>query len=232
MIYHNVATEYLSSILSAIAICDLAEKELILCRQVSSRLPGKFNMACSTLFGGYYAGMKDESLTWDAGLAANVGLTNTEAEEIFIAGVEKRGSAFQKELGTRVKLLKAEFLALEVTGIVFAGTSGVKKPLPKEIEEEIKALGEEQKEKVPEKRKYNDTGLNALGRLLVKVWVPEGPEEQEEPDTDLDEFEIWVEMEVLQYCFVGMHIEAKVHQMSSGIIWIDSVTVSWPIVTW
>lgn len=222
MIYHNVAPEYLQSILSAIVVCDLAEKELILCRQVSSRLPGKFNMACSTLFGGYYSGMKDESLTWDAGLASGVGLTNREAEDIFTAGIEKRGSAFQKELGLRAKLLKAEFLALEVTGIVFAGTSGVKKPLPKKIEEEIAALGEEQKEKP----KYNDTGLNALGRLLVKVWVAEGPEEQELPDTDLDEFEVWVEMEVLQYCFVGMHIEARVHQMSSGIIWIDSVTVS------
>lgn len=174
--------------------------------------------------------MKDETLTWNAGPAADVGLTNAEAAEIFNVSLEKRGSAFQKELGTRVKLLKAEFLALEVKEIIFAGTSGVKKPLPKAIQDDIDSgviAGSEKKE--AEKTNpggYDDTGLNALGRLLVKVWVPEGPEDQEIPDTDLDEFEIWLEMEALQYCFVGMHIEAKVHSMSSGLIWIDSVTVS------
>lgn len=243
--YHSVAPEHTTSILAARDICDLAEKELILCRQVSSRLPGKFNMACSTLFGGYYKGMQDETMTWDAGLASDVGLTNSQAEAIFNASLEKRGTAFQKEMGKRARLVKGEFLAVEVTGIVFAGTSGVKRPLPKEIEDEIEALKEEEKRigdsKNPEALKkhgsgaggekqelpkYNDTGLNALGRLLVKVWVPEGPEQQELPETNLDEFEIWLEMEALQYCFVGMHIEAKVHTMSSGIIWIDSVTVS------
>lgn len=242
--YHSVAPEYTASILAARDICDLAEKELILCRQVSSRLPGKFNMACSTLFGGYYKGMQDETMTWDAGLASDVGLTNAQALAIFNAGMEKRGTALQKEMGKRTKLVKGEFLAVEVTGIVFAGTSGVKKPLPRDIEDEITALKEEEKRigesKLPGTRKmanvetekmdklpqYNDTGLNALGRLLVKVWVPEGPEEQETLETELDEFEIWLEMEVLQYCFVGMHLEAKVHTMNSGIIWIDSVTVS------
>lgn len=237
--YHSVAPEYTASILAARDICDLAEKELILCRQVSSRLPGKFNMACSTLFGGYYKGMQDETMTWDAGLASDVGLTDAQALAIFNAGMEKRGTAFQKEMRERTKLVKGEFLAVEVTGIVFAGTSGVTKPLPKDIEDEITALKEEEKrigesklpgmDKLPQ---YNDTGLNALGRLLVKVWVPEGPEEQEAVETELDEFEIWLEMEVLQYCFVGMHLEAKMHTMSSGIIWIDSVTVSSDLSNW
>lgn len=234
-----MAPEYTASILAARDICDLAEKELILCRQVSSRLPGKFNMACSTLFGGYYKGMQDETMTWDAGLASDVGLTNSQAEAIFDASLKKRGTAFQKEMGKRTRLMKGEFLAVEVTGTVFAGTSGVTRPLPKEIEDEIEALKEEEKRLEDSKKpgtetkikkeefpKYNDTGLNALGRLLVKVWTPEGPEGQDVPETDLDEFEIWLEMEALQYCFVGMHIEAKVHTMSSGIIWIDSVTVS------
>lgn len=245
--YHSVAPEYTASILAARDVCDLAEKELILCRQVSSRLPGKFNMACSTLFGGYYMGMQDDTLTWDAGLASDVGLSNAKAESIFNASLEKRGTAFQKEMGKRTTLVKGEFLAVEVTGIVFAGTSGVKKPLPKEIEAEITALEEAEQrigesstakkstvetEKKKEPLKYNDTGLNSLGRLLVKVWVPDGPEEQETPETELDEFEIWLEMEVLQYCFVGMHIEAKVHIMNSGIIWIDSVTVSSNLSNW
>lgn len=248
--YHSVAPEYTASILAAREICDLAEKELILCRQVSSRLPGKFNMACSTLFGGYYKGMQDETMTWDAGLASDVGLTNSQAEAIYNAGLEKRGTAFQKEMGKRTKLVKGEFLAVEVTGIVFAGTSGVKKPLPREIEDEITALKEEEKrigeskppdtgkknnvetEKMDKLPQYSDAGLNALGRLLVKVWVPEGPEEQEALDTELDEFEILLEMEVLQYCFVGMHLEAKMHTMNSGIIWIDSVTVSSDLSNW
>ncbi|KAH8154892.1 uncharacterized protein LAJ45_01424 [Morchella importuna] len=231
IIYHNVAPEHNESIRSAIAITELGEKELILCRQVSARLPGKFNMACSTLYDGYYSGIKDESLTWSGGAHSDIGLTDFEAVQIVKACLEKRGAALQIETGPRMKLLKAEYLSLEVIGIVFAGTSGVKKPLPEHIQKDIDEGVIKPRPDIDEpiavdisKKKYEPVGLNALGKLLVKVWCPEGPEETEWPDTDLDEFEIWLEMEVLQYCFVGMHLEAKVHTMSNGIIWIDSVT--------
>ncbi|KAH0605537.1 uncharacterized protein H6S33_004759 [Morchella sextelata] len=231
IIYHNVAPEHDESIRSAIAITELGEKELILCRQVSARLPGKFNMACSTLYGGYYAGIKDESLTWSGGAYSDIGLTDFEAIQIVKACLGKRGTALQIETGPRMKLLKGEYLSLEVIGIVLAGTGGVKKPLPEHIQKDIDEGVIQPRSNIdepiaadPSKKGYEPVGLNALGKLLVKVWCPEGPEESEWPETDLDEFEIWLEMETLQYCFVGMHLEAKVHTMSNGVIWIDSVT--------
>jgi hypothetical protein len=192
-------------------------------------------MACSTLYGGYYAGIKDESLTWSGGAYSDIGLTDFEAIQIVKACLGKRGTALQIETGPRMKLLKGEYLSLEVIGIVLAGTGGVKKPLPEHIQKDIDEGVIQPRSNIdepiaadPSKKGYEPVGLNALGKLLVKVWCPEGPEESEWPETDLDEFEIWLEMETLQYCFVGMHLEAKVHTMSNGVIWIDSVTVSTP----
>lgn len=188
-------------------------------------------MACSTLYDGYYSGIKDESLTWSGGAYSDIGLTDFEAVQIVKACLEKRGTAWQIKTGPRMKVLKAEYLSLEVIGIVFAGTSGVKKPLPEHIQKDIDEgviKSDEPAAVNVSKKGYEPEGLNALGKLLVKVWCPEGPEETEWPETDLDEFEIWLEMEILQYCFVGMHLEAKVHTMSNGIMWIDSVTVSTP----
>lgn len=192
-------------------------------------------MACSTLYDGYYSGIKDESLTWSGGAYSDIGLTGSEAVQIVKACLEKRGTAWQIKTGPRMKVLKAEYLSLEVIGIVFAGTSGVKKPLPEHIQKDIDEGVIKLDPNIDEpaavnvsKKGYEPEGLNALGKLLVKVWCPEGPEETEWPETDLDEFEIWLEMEILQYCFVGMHLEAKVHTMSNGIMWIDSVTVSTP----
>lgn len=213
--YHNVAPEYQDSVHEALKICDLAEKELPLCCYVSRRLPGDFNMACSTLYDGFYAGMRSDAEVWDdITLSQPVGLTPRQATEIFNACVEKRGTAKQKEIGLDARVVKAEYLGMEVTGVI----------LPSQEKAEEK---DREDEEDSEEGGYNPTGPKALGKLLVKVWVAEG---QTRPDTDLDEFEIWLDTDALQFCFVGMHIEAKVHRLSSGIIWIDNVTVCNPSV--
>ncbi|KAL7267400.1 hypothetical protein RUND412_010017 [Rhizina undulata] len=196
VIYHNVAPEYEYSVRDAIKICDLADKELCLTRHVSSRLPGDFNTACSTLFQGFYAGMRDDSYTWDSGPAAAIGLTEEEAKKIYLSGLSERGTAIQQERGINVKVISREFLSLEVVDIIFPGRET----------EGGTGLGR---------------GVKALGKLILKVWVPEG---DEWPETQLDEFEIWLEKEVLQWTFVGMKMEARVHCLSSGVIWIDNVT--------
>jgi len=221
IIYHNVAPEHADGINEAIQICDMAEKELALCRHTSHRLPGNFNMACSTLFGGHYAGMKDETMTWDT-LTPPIGLTTKEATDIFNACVQARGTPEQKEAGLNVKITKAEYMGMEVIGIVFPNLERKRGKDEAKAEEPEGSKTNANEDNNPAPKPYEATGLKALGRLLVKPWTPD---DEMEPETDLVEFDIWLELEVLQFCFTGMHIEAKVHRLSSGIFWIDSVTV-------
>lgn len=199
----------------------MAEKELALCRHTSHRLPGNFNMACSTLFGGHYAGMKDETQTWDT-LTPPIGLTNKEATDIFNACVQARGTSDQKEAGLNVEITKAEYMGMEVIGIIFPNLERKRGKDEAKAEEPEGSKANANENNNPTAKPYEVTGLKALGRLLVKPWTPD---DELPPETDLVEFDIWLELEVLQFCFTGMHLEAKVHRLSSGIFWIDSVTV-------
>lgn len=53
--YHQACPEYSEDLLNARKVCQLAQRELPQLATASRGLPGNFNMACSTLFGGYYA---------------------------------------------------------------------------------------------------------------------------------------------------------------------------------
>lgn len=194
----------------------------MLCRNVSNRLPGKFNMACSTLFGGYYEGMRDDSkYTWNSNIATDVGLEPQVAHDIYTAGLAKRGTQAQKEAGVNAKVVKREFISMEVTGIILPTFDG----------DTVFEDAPSKDAPVPPEAKYC-RGLESLGRLKVKTWIPAEDEDApgvhaaKIPDEPEREFEILLERQTLQFCFLGMHLDAKVHTLDSGLLFIDSVTVS------
>lgn len=53
--YHQVCPEHEQDLLNARNVCFVAQKELPKLATAARGLPGDFNTACSTLFGGYYA---------------------------------------------------------------------------------------------------------------------------------------------------------------------------------
>jgi len=168
-------------------------------------------MACSTLYDGYYAGMRDDSqYTWKEG-KADIGLDPKLAEDIFNVCVAKRGTPEQQKIGLKAEVLKREYISMEVIGITFPNTEDPRLP--------------EDDPEAPKNKHCRD--LTALGRLQVKTWVPEQDEDESAivlPQNEEETFEIWLEKSILQYCFLGMHMEARVHQLSTGLVFIDSVT--------
>ena len=58
-IVHVVAPEHDANNREAISLCNSAERELVLCFNVSNRLPGTFNMGCFAINNGLYAGVGD-----------------------------------------------------------------------------------------------------------------------------------------------------------------------------
>ncbi|KAL7267401.1 hypothetical protein RUND412_010018 [Rhizina undulata] len=206
VVYHNVTPENDFSLRAALKICDLAEKELPLCRKVSMGLPGPFSMACSTLFGGYYRGMRDD----DDKVTSDVGLRPKDARVIFIAGLQRRGTKMQKEGGLHTLVYRKQYLGLEVVGIVYP----VADADDYEAEAWERAVSKDVARK--DKTKYCGKGSRALGKLLVNSWAPE----DEDPPEEM-EFEIWVEKALLKSCFVGMHLEGMVYWLSNGVVWLD-----------
>lgn len=174
-------------------------------------MPGSFNTACSTIYGGFYEGVGDTDKTWKVPINRVAGYDEKTAKDLVTVAINKRGAPEQKAHGLERTVVRRDFMSLEVTEIILP-VSEV------ESKDEDKTL--------PENKYFKKT--QALGVIKVKPWLPEDPlvEYQELPKDQQEEFEIVLEKVVLQYCFLGMHLEARVHRCDDGLLFIDSVTVS------
>ncbi|KAK6363782.1 hypothetical protein TWF730_001196 [Orbilia blumenaviensis] len=87
ILYHNVCPEYTDNIKQAVKTCEKAKDELPVCSLLSDRLPGDFNKACSTLFGGYWSYMIPHEWDKEAGepetKKPELGFTKEQALEIY-----------------------------------------------------------------------------------------------------------------------------------------------------
>ncbi|KAK5696619.1 hypothetical protein LTR97_007923 [Elasticomyces elasticus] len=219
---HPVCPEYNDQILAARKVCDLAEQELPKLAIVDRSLPGAFNSACSTLFGGAFANVyisqaaKD---SWGHG-ADNVGLDRDEAITIFMAGLASHGTSEQCEKASKlgdVKCLSEERMGLEVVAV----------ELPSDTVKETYDF-------LRKREGYSDF-IYAMGKLVCKRWdIPfDAPLDlpafmMEEKADKTQRFEFLVEAETLAFCEPGMKMEAVVKELDLGIKWLDAVEVVYP----
>jgi hypothetical protein len=184
--------------------------ELVQCANVSSRLLGNFNTACSTTYGGFFEGIYDgpPADIWKEGDGAkHPGVPDCIAKDLISTALSKYGNTKQQSRGLIRKAISRDYISPEVTQIDIPDLE----PGPINV-----------------KHKYC-CGLYALGRLKAKPWIPEDPYGDEPPiisENKHDELEIFLEKSILQYCFVGMHLEARVHKFDDGFTFMDCVTVS------
>ncbi|OZJ05494.1 hypothetical protein BZG36_01896 [Bifiguratus adelaidae] len=89
LIIRHVAPEYEQDIRKAMAVAERAQMELPACKKTAYRLPGKFNKACSLLYGGDLHGLLDINPSWLGesdtnsafSVAAFVGMSEEEAKD-------------------------------------------------------------------------------------------------------------------------------------------------------
>lgn len=228
IMHHNVCTEYMGEILAARKVCDLAEKELVLCYKVthasgSQCLPGEFNLASSCLFGS--KGFNDD-LNW-AGSNPSSGysvLSKNVATKLFAMGYaacagvtvpdhqgvgEDRSQRIKQQTIVDIE----EDIGLEVVGIEFPDSR-------------IK-MAYERFHDSPEGMSHD---FKPVGVLKCKSWTPPDfaavdlPAEALAGLEEYQSYEFWIEDEILRNCFIGMKIEGTVYTMSSGVQFLDSVT--------
>jgi len=221
LLHHDVCPEYRVEILAARRVCDAAERELLPTHKALRRLPGKFNVAVSTLFGGSYASAYGDEAAWlddENGRIEASGPTHAAASNIFKFGVAALGEdddfdddnneAIQRRVLDQKIVKIEENLGLEIVEVV--------EPQDDHIAFHATKLGLGKGQ--------------ALGKIICKRYqfptfdhydLPSG-HKQLVPDMTRT-FTISLEEEVLDQCFVGMKIDATVGVLSGGLQFFDRV---------
>lgn len=224
LITHSVCDEYRADLDKACALCDTAKVELPRAYAAGLALPGAFNNAASTIFGGSKAGTYTSDKEWAIKLKeegvdlGDTGVMDEEARVVFKTGIAMIGTDEQQYMldTTAVKALKQESFGLEVIAICPAT----------DLTKEMYDLQNEQT-----KAKIH---LEPLGKLICRSWhindfiqydlpkdkYPNGCLPRSEEGK---EYEFWVEDRILGECFVGMKIDAQILTLEGGITILDDV---------
>ncbi|KAF2690422.1 hypothetical protein K458DRAFT_474610 [Lentithecium fluviatile CBS 122367] len=224
LLYHSVCDEYRDELDKACKLCDKAEFELGKMEAAGLALPGTFNSAASTVFGGSKAGTYTRNQEWAIELKnegvnlGDVGLMDQEARITFKTGIAILGTDDQQNmLDTKaVRVLKDESFGLEVLAIHPADD------LTKEVYDIRNA---QTKDKIC---------LEPLGKLVCRSWhigdfhqydlpkdkYPNGRLPKIEEGKG---YEFWVEDDVLRECFLGMKMDARILTLEGGITILDEV---------
>ena len=221
LLHHNVCPEFNEQIYATRNIVNQAERELWMVTQAGGLLPGRFNTACSEIFGGqlrglHFTDLADQDWAKEFPAVASSGISPEMAKHTFKAGLIARGEqhvieAYKKQSDADViKVVRETATGLEVVEL-----------LPAE----------------PEVRELYQTpvgkGLKPLGRLKARTWYfpgapPEDLTEEEEAASatvpkEIKEYELWVEDDVLSLCFVGLKFITTIKELSFGVLYFDEL---------
>jgi hypothetical protein len=225
LLFHSVCNEYRDSIDAARKLCDTAESELTKTTAAGLALPGSFNCAASTIFCGSKAGTYTGDKEWAIQLKeqgvdlGDPGLMDQEARITFRTGVAILGTDEQQSmLDTQaVRVLKDDSFGLQVIAI---------HPADEFTKEFYDAANSRTKDKIT---------LQPLGKLVCRSWEMEDlqqydlpkdkyPTGRPFPKTQMgEEYVFWIEDDVLDECFVGMKMDARVLVLEGGIAILDDV---------
>ena len=235
LLLHDVCPEYKDEILSTRKFLDkVAPYEIWNAKEAERWLPGDFNIACSTLFGGYYAQNYDGVTDWrdpndeleDAG-PAFVGMTEDVARDVVKFGIAAVASDEQTESwvaranANTVRVMSIEEGAFEIIKII-----------PVTVEDK-------------EWYEKESPGLRPVGRVQARKWrnpstnLYEWEEEEQAkyhqsiapfnanqlcsqtPDYD---YEFFLESPILAHLSPSMKIEATIHKLNCGnLMFFDTV---------
>ena len=233
LLHHDVCPEYAADVLAARNICNTANAEIWACAESQRRLPGDFNIACSTLFDGSYGKLYDGITTWmpeESGLESFVGMTADIAREVVKFAIA--GAAREEVYQAWYKMAVED----NIETVEVHQAAGFEIIAIDKVDDETKAFYKEQ-----------STEYRPVGKIRAMPWTnPEGPPEDLSPEekaalkretghdksgnnkgnaTRLAEpvYEFFIEEVVLQHLSVGMKIEATIRKLNCGIWYFDDV---------
>ena len=218
LLYHDVCPEHTENIDMARTSCDIADKELWKNQQFTVNGPGNFNMASSTLFGGYFYDNYAENNNWNsANDDYNVSMTNDTARKVVKFALAGAGSDEQavwfRDLANQntLRATRIEDIdGFEVTAV-----------LPPD-------------EATKEFYRIHAPDLHPVGKVTAKAYCDPGkpsidltPEEKSELEggkqLSASKFEFFLEESLLQHCYPGMKVITSVWELNCGMYYFDEV---------
>ncbi|KAJ4352468.1 uncharacterized protein N0V89_007816 [Didymosphaeria variabile] len=202
LIYHSVCPEYRDDLDKARKLCDTAEIELSKSYNAGLALPGAFNTAASTIFGGSKAGTYTGNVEW--------------AIKLKEEGVDLQETSSKPCSTKAVKVLRDESFSLEVV------TISPSDQLTREMYARQNGFT------------ASKLQLQPLGTLVCRSFYLDDFNEYDLPKNkysngrlskseDGKQYEFWIEDRVLEECFVGMKLDARILTLAGGITILDDV---------
>ena len=255
LLQHDVCPEYKTEVRQTRDLCRAAAPELWAGAEAYRWLPGDFNIACSTLFGGMYSENYDGESSWnDTEHATFVGLTPSQAGQIMKFGVAGAATEDVYQKYAALVSSKDQTKRLEVVSRI-RDTGFTITKIAQPTSDCIKLY------------KDQSTDFRPVGRVLAIPWknpfaLPEDltPAERSArdgsngasaevqtnrqdisnsnpaPKTKLSEiknpaaqeYTFFIEIPLISQLRVGMHLEASIHELNCGIWWFDDFRVVYP----
>lgn len=216
LMYHDVCPEHNANIDEARKSCDIAGKELWRNQQFTVKSPGDFNKATSTLFGGFFFDNYVEDDQWSNPKDDTVRMTNDIARKVVKfalvgAGTDEQAHRFQRLANeNNLRAMRIEDIdGFEVTAVI----------MPDDDTREF--------------YEHHASDLHPVGRLLGKAYRDPGkpvydlsPEERKEWESGnqpADEFEFFLEEDLLKECYPGMKVITSVFELNCGLHFFDEI---------
>ena len=217
LLHHEVCPEYRKDILAARNLSEKAEKELLATNRALGLLPGDFNVACSSLFGGQYHGLHAGSRSWmkeSEAATIRLGLSEQRIVQVFKFGIAQYASEAMFDTAHSEKT-RNDYLTWHIVK--------TEEGIGLEVSCVIRADVETQEI-------YNQSPgkLKSLGKLKCRAWTPPDFAQDDLPPgvssaQPQQDYELYVEDEVLAWLCSGTKLEATVCTLSSGLQFFDSV---------
>ncbi|OJJ50892.1 hypothetical protein ASPZODRAFT_86615 [Penicilliopsis zonata CBS 506.65] len=219
LLYHDVCPEYKENIDQARTSCDIAGKELWKNQQFTAKGPGDFNTACSALFGGYFYDMYAVEDEWENPKDEATRMNSAVARKVVKFAIAGAGSDEQA----------GQFQAL-------ANADSLRATHVKDIDGfEVISLN------VPDADTLAFYGVHAsdlqpVGRVHARAYRDPGkpridlsPEEKREWEEqssgvqNLQEFDFFLEEDLLRLCYPGMKVITSIWELNCGLFFFDEV---------
>ncbi|KAF7193884.1 Argonaute-binding protein 1 [Pseudocercospora fuligena] len=226
---HDVCPEYKEDIDKAVAATHLADSEFPKLAAVDAGVPGEFNKACSSLYGGHYAQYRPTNANADWVTDADLSFDMTEelAEMVFTVGTFAYCTRAQLDF--------------------FKAVNDKKEPKPAGIVDESMGLevtevemATEQANNLYDAPRYKNRFKKA-GLLHCKRWALPHARPRDLPKHVLDAekakqgevYKFIVDEDLLKHVIPGMKLDAIAKTFGCGFSWIDAVECVYPtFFTW
>lgn len=241
----NVLPEYEDDIKRALAVAEKAKDELPRIKTISKHLPGRFDKACSLIYGGEFYGILDAAPSWNNRGWGGVAQT-TEAfgmDMPFAERLVKSKLAKGQELSD-ITVLPREYMEMEVIQVELP--SGTSTPMDNsisavgdfgEIEAQVEAMVDQlfaagaQATKPTKAGKQGATNTECPSWPLPKLacvtfaeWDYEQSQEDQLPLERRRKVKAYFEKPATDVLLPGMRASAYVYTMSNGVSYLEQAS--------